>query len=103
MVILPGNESGSRLLERFEGSVGAQAHALAAPFDASAEKGQEPRDRLEEVRDRDEPDAAPGRIRGRLACGRATVPASPILRRCFGSRGRPPPPGAGGGQSPLAI
>src|ERR1035441_7274380 len=78
-VILPGNESGSRLLERFEGSVGAQAHALAAPFDAVAEKCQEPKDRLEEVLDRDKPGVAPGRMRGRMGCGRARVLVQAML------------------------
>ena len=58
-----GGESGYGLVKRFEGSVGAEAHALAAPFDTVAEKCQEPKGCLEEVLDRDEPGVAPGRLR----------------------------------------
>src|ERR1035441_10541585 len=103
MVILPGNESGSRLLQRFEGSVGAQAHALTAPFDVVAEKCQEPKGSLQEVLDRDQPRVAPGRRRGRLGRGRASAPASPILRRCLGSRGRSPSVDGGVVQSLLKV
>src|ERR1035441_9570578 len=88
MVILPGNESGSRLLQRFEGSVRAEAHSLAAPFDAVAEKCQEPKGRLEKVLNRDEPSVAPGRLQGWLGCGRASVLASPNISGELGSRGR---------------
>ena len=57
-----GGESGARFFQRFEGSVPAEAHSLAAPFDAVAEKCQEPKARLEEVLDRDEPGVAPRRL-----------------------------------------
>src|ERR1017187_8326796 len=87
MVILPGNESGSRLLERFEGSVGAQAHALTAPFDAVAQKCQEPKSSLQEVLDRDQPRVAPGRRRGRLGRGGGRGRPRPLFRGCRGSGG----------------
>src|ERR1019366_5596431 len=67
------------LVERCEGSVGTEAHALAAPFDAVAEKCQEPKGCLEEVLDRDEPGVVPGRLRGPLGYGRARVLVQPLL------------------------
>ena len=67
-------------VQRFEGPVGAKAQALAAPFNAVAEKGQQPDGRLKEVFEGDEPPGRKGTPHpGLLPFGRGEGESSPTL------------------------